>query len=712
MHSSSSRAKSILANVRSTRSKKASDENAIGADRAARRLRLEAILHSLATVVGIRILHPADPVVATVNSGRVRAGLRASERKMTTHAGPQGTDVIGGPLPSDVMARSLPHLPNHSLALRHIIGRLRSGMPLTVTAIGMSNTFDFGGCFGEEGCSAWDKQSALMHRGRGKQGWGAMFMRWLVERWPAKHQLYNRGAGASNPTLATTCIASHLAPRTDLLVVDFNLANWGLQHQEHLARTIAAMPRPPLVVYLGLINWCKQVGRGRGESIELWQRRVATSCAADLKGSHVTDADPVGSNLARVARHYGHVFIDVFHALRPLMNQIHPASAWTRDGVHGFYSHGRSQYYGAIASFLAYLITRADEAIPPTLHKGIPPTLHTGIPPTLLARLPPDLSPTTSHAILPAPDGARGAEHVDPAPGPAALDPASDPVPPPMDLGGISGGASWSADAAARTLACYAWLSRNLEPPPVLRNVTARRDPGVSSDPRHPGGVSAGGWVVSEVTMHGAKKRKPGLLSTVEGDSIDLQAPLLTPRSTTLLTPRSTPLHTPRSTPLHTPRSTPLHTPRSTPLHAPRSTPLHAPRYMYTPPHATLHTTHHLKPIHTTPHTHIHTTTMPPRTTPHTHIHTTTIPPHTTPHTHIHTTTIPPRTTPHPMSHGTILSIQVAMPGIPRSTHACIGITYLRSYERMGVARVECVSPCSCEASTFDGLDTVLGSMQ
>ena len=50
--------------------------------------------------------------------------------------------------------------------------------------------------------------------------------------WPADHQLFNRGFGASNPHGVTTCLASHLAPHTDILTVDFNLMGWTAPEQE------------------------------------------------------------------------------------------------------------------------------------------------------------------------------------------------------------------------------------------------------------------------------------------------------------------------------------------------------------------------------------------------------------------------------------------------------------------------------------------------
>lgn len=52
-------------------------------------------------------------------------------------------------LPASALERSLPYLPERSLPLRNLMRRLRRGLPITVMALGMSMTFDYGGCFGE-----------------------------------------------------------------------------------------------------------------------------------------------------------------------------------------------------------------------------------------------------------------------------------------------------------------------------------------------------------------------------------------------------------------------------------------------------------------------------------------------------------------------------------------------------------------------------------
>jgi hypothetical protein len=103
-----------------------------------------------------------------------------------------------------------------------VLRRLQLGEPIVVTAIGMSNTFNFAGCYGNSGClafSEWRQQEGRRAELPGSVGWGVTFMEALNKSWPhPDHQFYNRAAGASNPSLATNCLASHVAPQTDLLI--------------------------------------------------------------------------------------------------------------------------------------------------------------------------------------------------------------------------------------------------------------------------------------------------------------------------------------------------------------------------------------------------------------------------------------------------------------------------------------------------------------
>jgi hypothetical protein len=354
-------------------------------------------------------------------------------------------------LPSEALRRSAPEH-THSPALEHMLERLRLGLPVTVTTIGMSTTFDYAGCYGELGCA----DMAGMHASKRRVGWGTALMRWINQTWPNPgHQLHNRATGASSPGLATACLASHLQPGSDALIVDFNIATlseWSFEQQEYLARTVASMERPPLLIVLGLLDWCSASKQTR-------RRCDAIASHNGSVGGGVTSRDPAGEAALTLARHYGHIFIDVFHALRPLVGDLSASPdtfasvrAWTIDGVHPIEGqHGRAygipDYSEAIAAMIAYALRIADAE----------------------RRVRPEPSPMSSR------------------------------MPKPLKLKAES----------PRTLACFGWLHRSLPPPRVLRNNTG---------PSH-----RAGWFVSEVTLHGTVRRKPGLVSVDRGASIDLE---------------------------------------------------------------------------------------------------------------------------------------------------------------------------------------------
>jgi hypothetical protein len=389
-------------------------------------------------------------------------------------------------LPADALHRSVPYLPSdRSPALMRMLQRLQRGHPLTVTTLGMSTTFDFCGCYGERGCAQMANQPST----RMRVGWGTAFMRLINQTWPhSSHQLYNRASGASNPSLATMCLASHLQPHSDILVIDFNLGKWSLQQQEHLARVVALMPRAPLLVCLGMLDWCNEaeakgtttsmnVAIGSSRQQRRWQQVAERNrrCADGFTRGRVASHDPIGRVSLALARHYGHVFVDVFEALRPLVGNesaspnttFSSVRRWTKDGVHPVLHQGGRvfkkvpRYSEAIAAMLAHAITSA-------AHPPPPPRLTPG-------------SSSLGRTLVPS----------------AKLHPS---LPPPLALDGTS---------IPRTVACFGWLSHNLPPPRVLRNES---------------GPSRGaGWFVSEVTLHGAKRSKPGLVSIDKDASIDLE---------------------------------------------------------------------------------------------------------------------------------------------------------------------------------------------
>ena len=158
----------------------------------------------------------------------------------------------------EAIRRSLPYIPINSPSLQHLAAKLHAREGLTITAIGMSTTREFAG------------SDHLLYGST--RGWGKTLISLLNATFPhSRHQFYNRARGLGNPQLVTTCIASHLAPGTDILIVDFNLRDWRIEEQEHMARTIAAMQRPPLTIFMGcrngamLLQVCRTKARNCGE---------------------------------------------------------------------------------------------------------------------------------------------------------------------------------------------------------------------------------------------------------------------------------------------------------------------------------------------------------------------------------------------------------------------------------------------------------------
>ena len=256
------------------------------------------------------------------------------------------------------------------------------------------------------------------------------------------------------------------------------------------------MPRPPLTVYLSLLKWCapwvepsktelrREIERRKSTAHGLttrfsaadWRREIEHSdCRANIKANRVPGDNPVGASVARVVRRYGQVVVDVFAALAPLVKDgaaspFATVRDWTIDGVHGFYNRqGVSLYVDALGEMLSEVLAAALRAQRRQMTN------------------PGGRSTDLDHHTA----GQDERERED--------------VPPPMELGV----GAWGASATPRTLASYGWLSRNLKAPRTL--ASAKR-------------VAGGrGWFVSEVTLHGAKRKKPGLVSLDQGDSVDLE---------------------------------------------------------------------------------------------------------------------------------------------------------------------------------------------
>lgn len=364
--------------------------------------------------------------------------------------------------------------PVDSPTLQRLVARLRAGQPIVATAIGQSNTASHAGCFGGRGC-AEDRTRRHLNATRPSHGWAGELMQWINATWPhPRHELYNHAAGASNSKFSSMCLANHLAPKTDLLLVDYNLGGWDHQAQEHFARTAAVLAHPPFVLYVGLLNWCPPTNVSRSDVLALMRKQKdgplreytparikleGRQCRSAFASRRFTSFDAIGDTLARVAAHYGQGFVSVFRALRSVLGSDHPhlhePLQLTQDGIHGTYSMStsgpkRSAYYTSLTAMLIHYVRKAavaylgaTEMASSAAAAPLPPTLH------------PDVTPPS------------------------------------------------------RMLACHGWdpIIFDLPAPRVLRNTS----------------VEGGGWHYNEFTTNGTRQRKPGLVSLQGGDAVDLE---------------------------------------------------------------------------------------------------------------------------------------------------------------------------------------------
>ena len=396
------------------------------------------------------------------------------------------------PLPSDALERALRRsqpLPVSEGALNRVITRLRKGLSLIVTAVGQSNTFGPGGCFGVGcvGCvgahTTYAVSASCMDHCAERPCWGTEFMHWLNSTYPhPRHALYNRAMGASNPRTITTCLSSHLAPHTDVLLVDFNLMGWKGEEIERLARTAALMTRPPLVIFIGLVNWCPATSDKTGVGARQNGETEWAACRRGWAEGRFASDDPIGERVAAIAREYKMVSVSMFDAIAPLIArndslfgiatnaQGFMKPRFTDDGIHGLWDErtgNRSAYYDAITRVLVHTVRTAIAA-----HAALPP--HTSASSEAARRsdvfLPPLLHPGAGRRIM---------------------------------------------------LQCYEWLSLNLPAPRLVSNSTVGRPRSVG------GGSGSPGWRVSEYTLHGKPRRKPGLVTTDVGDQVELAVSLV-----------------------------------------------------------------------------------------------------------------------------------------------------------------------------------------
>lgn len=406
---------------------------------------------------------------------------------------PTTADLRGLILSPSSLERAVSHSGQCS-GLARMQARLRNGKALTVTAIGMSTTFDFAGCFGD-GCN----NSTRADHGIAN-GWGHLFMQQVNSSFPnPAHSFHNRAAGASSPALATMCLTSHVAPHTDILIVDFALSNWSLERQELLVRAAAQLPRAVLVIILGLVDWCPEIAppskamlheakvqaQGGKPWNELeWRKKWRLGqCIEGFKRGVARDSDPTGRISARVAAHYNDTttFVDVHSALRPLLTGARlpspppdggrhggggppsaaaaastsgfaDASTWTIDGLHPWFNFQRHAhpYNHAIAQLLAHRLLADDQ--PSTTPLSSPREAAAAPRHDDTQASSTGTTTTTSHPGA-ADDGASRGPATMPSGGDKSMQP-----PPPL---------TENMTSVPRAFACYSWLNRNFKSPRV-----------------------------------------------------------------------------------------------------------------------------------------------------------------------------------------------------------------------------------------------------
>jgi len=379
-----------------------------------------------------------------------------------------------------------------SESISRLVARLRSGLPIVATAIGQSNTADAAGCFGAVACGE-RAMKGVQSDVRPGYSWAGDFFRWLNRTWPhPQHALYNRAVGASNARFVTTCLASHLAPRTHLLLVDFNIGGWRLALQEHFARTAASLPRRPFVLFVGFVDWCPRYvvpqadiqarlmsGRKPGDWVNARIQIEKVHCQRSLDKADVATDDSIGDVTARVAAHYSFGFVSLFRALRPLLvgewnggtSHLKQLRKVTFDGIHGAYGYAPgygkvegefSAYYRSVTELLIHFVSAAFSSSSSSSQRQPSTGLGAAAPP----------ADDAAESALPTPLDGR--------------------VQPPSGM-----------------LSCYAWDTKivgALPAPRVVHN-SSRVPPG---------------WNTNEFSTNGTKRRKPGLVSLVPGDTVEL----------------------------------------------------------------------------------------------------------------------------------------------------------------------------------------------
>ena len=182
--------------------------------------------------------------------------------------------------------------------LRRVLRTLREGREdITVTGIGASVTADFGGAVGwmqDRFSLGYSGLPSFVHGDDVKPGWMLPFADFLFSLGPAgasgaswltasrnesdsehgKVLVVNAGCAGHKLDSYMFCLATRVPPTTDLFLVDAATVPTNLREIEATLRGLLALPRRPAILLVNFANWCwPRPGLGPNDQITVNEAR-------------------------------------------------------------------------------------------------------------------------------------------------------------------------------------------------------------------------------------------------------------------------------------------------------------------------------------------------------------------------------------------------------------------------------------------------------
>lgn len=139
-----------------------------------------------------------------------------------------------------------------------LFSKLTAGEPISLGVFGASMAQN-GGCLNQFGKRCMQFSGLLGYR----KGFAVRLLEHINRTWPHRqHSLFNAARDAAPITSAFDCMYSHMAADVDLVVLE-----WGsmathnhkfLPYIEKVARLLLARPQPPVLLHVGVTEWCTQ----------------------------------------------------------------------------------------------------------------------------------------------------------------------------------------------------------------------------------------------------------------------------------------------------------------------------------------------------------------------------------------------------------------------------------------------------------------------